>query len=324
MPAHGATRFLVLEDPDGPVPELQGCVAAIGNFDGVHRGHQALFDRARALAAQSGKPCIALTFEPHPADFFAGRPVIFRLTPKPAKVLALERAGLDGVVILTFNAALAGVSAEDFVTDILMRRLGVSAVVAGYDFHFGRKRSGTPDFLREAGQRNGFGVEIVPRVLADARGSLETVSSTATRAALERGDVATARALLGHDYFVLGEVLSGQKIGRTLGFPTANMRLDPSCRLRLGIYSVRVRVDGKVYNGVASFGRRPTFDNGAPLLESFLFDFSGDLYGKVLEVDLVSWLRDERKFDSVEALVAQMNHDAAAAREDLARTPPLG
>lgn len=313
------TDFLVLEDPPGPVPELAGCVAAIGNFDGVHRGHRALFERAEALAARLGKPCIALTFEPHPADFFAGRPVIFRLTPREAKALALRRAGLDAAVVLTFNAALASQSAEDFVTDILLRRLGVSAVVAGYDFHFGRKREGSPDFLREAGARHGFAVEIVPRVLADAQGSLAAVSSTATRAALERGDVATARALLGHDYFVLGEIIGGAKLGRTLGFPTANMRLDPSSRLRHGIYAVRMRIGDQIHPGVASFGRRPTFDNGAPVLETFLFDFSGDLYGMTVEVDFVGWLRDEKKFDSAQALVAQMKHDEANARALLAR-----
>ena len=310
--------FLVLDDPAGPVRDLAGCVAAIGNFDGVHRGHRALFQRAEALAARIGKPCIALTFEPHPADFFAGRPVIFRLTPRDAKAVALQRAGLDAMVVLGFNAALAAVTAEDFVTDILIRRLGVSAVVAGYDFHFGRKRAGTPDFLRDAGMRHGFDVEIVPRVLADAHGSLEAVSSTATRAALERGDVATARALLGHDYFVLGTVIGGAKLGRTLGYPTANMRLDASCRLRHGIYAVRMRVDGQERPGVASFGRRPTFDNGAPLLETFLFDFSGDLYGKRVEVDFAAWLRDEKKFDGIDTLVVQMKHDEAQARALLA------
>ena len=298
-------------------PELQGSVVAIGNFDGVHRGHRAVIGRAQALARSLGKPCAVLTFEPHPADFFARRSVIFRLTPLAAKAVCLERLGLDGMIVLAFDAALCALPAEDFVRDVLVGRLGISAVVAGYDFHFGQARGGTPAYLQEAGRRHGFGVEIVERIAQDASGSMDAVSSTATREALERGDVALASQLLGHDYFVTGEVIHGQKLGRTLGFPTANIVMDPSCRLATGIYAVRVRLDGQILGGVASYGHRPTFDNGAAMLEVFLFEFSGDLYGREIEVAFVAWLRGEKKFDSVDALVARMKVDAAQARAAL-------
>ena len=311
-------HFLVVEDPEELPPGLRGPVVAIGNFDGVHRGHQAVIARARALAADLGRPCAVLTFEPHPANYFAGAPVIFRLTTEDAKATALARLGLDGMIVLRFDDALAALDAAAFVSDILVGRLGITAAVIGYDFHFGRKRGGTPQGLADEGRRLGFAVEIVTRIETDADGDLGAVSSTAIRKALEAGDVATAGTLLGHAYFVMGEVVHGQKLGRTLGFPTANLRLDPSSRLRHGIYAVRVRGEGIDHGGVASFGRRPTFDNGAPLLEVVLFDFDGDLYGRTIEVDFVAWIRGEEKFDSVEALVIRMNVDAAEARASLA------
>ena len=306
--------FVTLTDPAALPPALAGCVVAIGNFDGVHRGHKAVIARAIALARRLGRPCAAMTFEPHPADHFGRSGRIFRLTPADAKALALARLGLAGMVVFTFDAVLAALSAEAFIADMLVRRLGVSGVIVGYDFHFGAMRSGTPTTLQEAGRRFGFAVEIVDKIALDAAGSLDAVSSTAIRAALEAGDVAQASRLLGHEYFVVGAVIHGKKLGRTLGFPTANLALDPSCRLAHGIYAVRVLVNGALRGGVASFGRRPTFDDGPPLLEVFLFDFSGDLYGKVLEVSFVAFLRGEEKFDGVEPLVAQMKRDEAAAR----------
>ena len=299
-------------------PALRGCVVAIGNFDGVHRGHRAVIARAMAKAASLGKPCAVLTFEPHPSDFFAKSHVIFRLTPQDAKAVCLERLGLDGVIVLAFDAAMASLTADAFVTDVLVARLGISAVVAGYDFHFGKAREGTPAFLERAGQRHGFAVEIVERIGQDGAGSLEAVSSTATREALARGDVAKARALLGHDYFILGTVQHGKKLGRTLGFPTANIALDASCRLAPAIYAVRVRFEDREFGGVASYGHRPTFEPGAALLEVMLFDFSGDLYGRQLEVAFVEWIRPELKFDGVGALVKQMAMDVARAQEILA------
>ncbi len=311
------TGFVLSVDPLSPPPKLAGAVVAIGNFDGVHRGHKGVIERARALARKLQRPCAVLTFEPHPADFFAGRSVIFRLTTLHAKAHALARLGLDGMIALTFEASLAALEAEDFVREILVRRLGVGAVVVGYDFHFGKKRAGTPDFLKDAGRRYGFAVEIVEKIAADDQGGLDAVSSTATREALQNGDVARAAFLLGHPYAVVGEVIHGAKLGRQIGFPTANLALDPSCGLKHAIYAVRVGVDDKVYNGVASFGRRPTLDNGAPLLEVYIFDFSGDLYGQEIEVSFVDYLRDEAKFDGLEALTAQIRQDEARARKIL-------
>ena len=293
---------------------LRGAVVAVGNFDGVHRGHAAVIGRAQALARRLGKPCLVCTFEPHPADYFAQAPPVFRLTPEAAKGELLERLGVDGLIVLPFDARMAALSAEAFVRDILVDRLAVAAAVVGYDFHFGARRSGSPAFLSDAGRRHGFAVEVVEKITSDERGTLAAVSSTTIRAALERGDVTAAAQLLGHDYEVVGEVMHGQKLGRTLGYPTANLRLDPSCRLAHGIYAVTVRGTGIEGGGVASFGRRPTFDNGAPLLATYVFDFTGALYGRVLDIGFVDWIRAEAKFDGVDDLIQAMKVDEAKAR----------
>ena len=313
------SRFIVAVDPASPPPGLDASVVAIGNFDGVHRGHQAVIGRAKALAEELRRPCAVLTFEPHPADLFAGRSAIFRITPQPAKALALARLGtVEGMVVRSFDRAFAALSAEDFVAEVLVRRLGIAAAVVGYDFHFGRGRGGSPEFLAAAGRRHGFRVGVIDKIVADQHGTLDAVSSTAVRRLLEAGRVREAAVLLGRDYFVLGPVIHGHKLGRTLGYPTANISLDPSTRLAHGIYAVRTAVDGILRDGVASFGRRPTFDNGPALLEVYLFDFAGDLYDKIVEVDFVEWIRGEAKFDSAEALVEQMRRDEAAARALLA------
>lgn len=311
--------FIVARDPQTPPPGLAGAVAAIGNFDGLHRGHRGVVARAQALAGKLRRPCVLLTFEPHPADVFAGRPVIFRLTPPDAKAAQAQRLGLDGMIVLTFDRDFSKRPAQAFTQDILSERLGLSAVVAGYDFRFGAGRSGDAAFLRAEGERLGFAVEIVERIVQDEDGSLDAVSSTATRAALEAGDAGLARNLLGHPYFVRAVVRHGDKRGRLLGFPTANLALDPSNRLAHGIYAVTLEADGVIHDAVASFGRRPTFDNGPPLLEVFVFDFSGDLYGKTVEVAFYGFIRGEAKFDSVEALIDQMGRDCDAARRILAQ-----
>jgi len=319
-----AKKFVAAVDPAVPPPGLAGAVVAIGNFDGVHRGHLAVIKRARTLAQELNCPCAVLTFEPHPADFFKGPNTIFRLTPRDAKAKALEQLGIDGMIVITFDKVLASLPAEAFIVEILVRRLKIRAVVAGYDFHFGAGRSGSPALLKEAGKRHGFAVEIVERVPAATADINEAASSTAARAALEAGDVEDAAQLLGHPFAVMGKVVHGQELGRTLGFPTANLLPDPSCRLRHGVYAVRVVTGGtKIYAGVASYGRRPTFDNGQALLEAFLFDFSGDLYGETIEVLFIGWIRAESKFASAAALIAQMQRDEARARE-LLRAPSAG
>ncbi|MFZ5690410.1 MAG: bifunctional riboflavin kinase/FAD synthetase [Pseudomonadota bacterium] len=316
--------FVVVRD-DGPeIAKLRGAVVAIGNFDGVHRGHRFVIDFAMKRAAAAGKPSAVLTLEPHPRSYFRPDVPLFRLTDARQKLRLLASTGLDGAVVLTFNAALAGLPAEQFVSDILVGRLGVSGVAIGFDFHFGQGRGGSPAFLTEAGKRHGFPVDVAPKLEDEGR----PVSSGTIRTALEAGRVVEAAELLGYPWFVSGEVIHGEKRGREMGFPTANLRLDPACGLKHGIYAVRVGIGAARYDGVASFGRRPTFDNGAPLLEVFLFGFSGDLYGKVIDVALIGWIRPEEKFASMEALTAQMNLDAERARDALARSPgafpPLG
>ncbi|WP_342395148.1 bifunctional riboflavin kinase/FAD synthetase [Candidatus Rhodoblastus alkanivorans] len=310
-------RFLLSIDPETPPPGLVGAVVAIGNFDGVHRGHRAVIARAQALARRLAKPCAVLTFEPHPADFFGRGGGIFRLTNCDAKAHRMAELGLDGMFVLTFDKALASLDAEAFLREVLMRRIGAGAVVVGYDFHFGARRSGTPDFLREAAPRFGIKVEIVEKVVADEEGALDAVSSTATREALQAGDVRAAAALLGHHWSLTGPVIHGAKLGRRLGFPTANLAVDPSCRLRHGVYAVQIALNGRRLNGVASFGRRPTVDDGPPLLEVYVFDFSQDLYGRDIEVFFIDFLRPEQKFDSLDALTAQIRRDEAQARRIL-------
>jgi riboflavin kinase/FMN adenylyltransferase len=310
--------FVLATDPPLPPCGLEGAVYAIGNFDGMHLGHQAVVARAVALARSRAAPSAVLTFEPHPADYFAGRPVVFRLTPPKIKASLCARLGLSGIVFIHFDALLAEMSPEEFVAKVLVARLGVAAVVVGWDFHFGKTRSGSATTLTELSSRYCFGVDIVAKVEDGAGESARVVSSTAIRRALERGDVAAAALGLGRNYAVSGRVISGQRLGRTLGVPTANIALEATNRLAHGIYAAVARVDDGVFPGVASFGVRPTFDNGPPLLEVHLFDFDGDLYGREMEVEFVERIRGEHKFDSVPSLVAEMQRDKERARAILA------
>ncbi len=313
--------FVLATDPTLPPEGLERAVYAIGNFDGVHLGHQAVIARTLAVAGDRAAAGAILTFEPHPADFFAERPVAFRLTPSEIKASICARLGLSGMVFLRFDAMLASMSAEEFVAEVLVARLGVGAVVVGWDFHFGKGRSGSPAFLVEAGLRYDFAVEIVAKVEEGAGESARVVSSTAIRRALERGNVAAAARALGRNYAVLGRVTSGQRLGRTLGVPTANIALEPTNRLAHGIYAVRVRVEGRVHPGVASFGVRPTVGRGPPMLEVHLLDFAGDLYGREMEVEFIERIREERKFDSLALLVSEMERDKERARALLAAKP---
>ncbi len=315
-------RFLVVRDvaPDGA---LRGAVLAMGNFDGVHRGHQAVIaaviERARGL----GEPAGVLTFEPHPRDFFNPGEPLFRLTDEAAKLRLLAANGLDGTVVLTFDAALASLTAENFVAGILVERFAVSGVVIGFNFHFGKNRTGSPDFLAAQGRKYGFAVDVVAPFELNGR----PVSSGPIRDALAEARLDDAAALLGFPWFVSGEVRHGDKRGRELGFPTANLSLDAACGLRHGVYAVRVGLGERRYDGVANFGRRPMFDSGVVLLEVFLFDFAGDLYGRRIDVAFIDWIRDEAVFGSVDELVRAMNDDAATARAALERAgdifPPI-
>src|SRR4051812_7377709 len=320
--------FVVVRD-QGPVQwlgleRLVRPVVAIGNFDGVHRGHRAVIGTAIQRAEAAHRPAAVLTFEPHPRAFFHPEEPSFHLSSEAAKLRLLAATGLDGTIMLTFNAVLAGHSAEAFVQEILVDRLAIPGAVIGFNFHFGKHRRGTPDFLAAQGAQHGFSVDVVPPFQHQGR----RVSSGAVRDALTAGHVTEATELLGYPYFVTAQVEHGDKRGRTLGYPTANLRLGADCGLKHGIYAVRVGIGGTLYEGVASFGRRPTFDNGAVLLEVFLFDFSGDLYGAVLDVALIGWIRPEMKFDSAEDLIRRMDQDSSQAHHLLARAPdafpPLG
>lgn len=292
---------------------LASPILAIGNFDGIHRGHQAVIRTAVELAKDRGRPASALTFDPHPSLFFAPQRPMFSLTPLPLKKRLLAYFGLSGAIVLPFDHKLAATSAEDFVDRLLISEIGAAGIVIGGDFHFGKGREGSPDYLSKRAAHHGIPVIMVTAV-GDGEDNTMRVSSTAIREALARGDIGSANKMLGYRWLVSGTVIHGDKRGRLLGFPTANVHLWKDFGLRYGIYAVRVRHAGTVFDGVASFGRRPTFDNGPPLLEVHLFSFTGNLYDALIDVEFVAWLRSEERFEDVDALVAQMNRDAAAAR----------
>ena len=312
-----AESFVVVRDDAPGVAAIKGAVAAIGNFDGVHRGHRVVIDAALMRARAIGAPAIAVTFEPHPRAVLRPGEPMFRLTDETAKLRLLAATGLSGALVLTFDRAFANLSAEDFIARILVGQLGIRGATIGFDFHFGHRRGGSPAFLAEQGERLGFPVETAPPLEDEGR----PVSSSSIRAALTEGRVVEAAELLGHLWFVSGTVIRGDQRGRDLGFPTANLALDPACGLKHGIYAVRVQAGDRIHDGVASFGTRPTFDDGAPLLEVNLFDFTGDLYGAAIDVAFIGWIRPELKFDAVDALVRRMHEDARLARAALARAP---
>ena len=303
-------------DGGSAVPErLRGGIVALGNFDGFHKGHQAVVGRAIERARAEGRPALVATFEPHPMRYFRPDSPPFRLTSPEQRARLIEAAGVDGLFVFQFNADFASLTAPEFVTDWLVRRLGVAGVVTGQDFTFGKARGGDVALLRMLGQANRISVDAVAPV-ADEGG---TVSSTRIREALRQGDCDTAARLLTRPFTIEGLVEHGDKRGRELGYPTANLSLWRYVRPRFGIYAVRGRLPGgEIRGGAASLGVRPMFDPPKELLEPYFFDFDGDLYGQSIEVELVAFLRDEAKFDSLDALKAQMAADVARARGLLA------
>jgi riboflavin kinase/FMN adenylyltransferase len=314
-----ASDFTVIRDTSPPASTPKGMVVAMGNFDGVHLGHRAVIDAARRMGLAHGRPAFAVTFEPHPRSYFSPNTPQFRLTDEAAKLRLLAATGLSGAVVMTFDRRRAETTAQDFIHHDLIKRLGISGIAVGYDFHFGKGRVGSPGLLVAEAPRLGIEVDVQAHVDIAER----PVSSSAIRMALAEGQIDEATAMLGGPWFINGEVTHGEKRGRDLGYPTANIRLDKNCGLRHGIYAVRVGRDGQRFDGVASFGRRPTFDNGAPLLEVFLFDFTGDLYGSRLDVAFIAFLREELKFDRLDALIRQMDDDSSMARERLAAAPGM-
>jgi riboflavin kinase/FMN adenylyltransferase len=300
----------------GGIPDkLRGAIVALGNFDGFHLGHQAVVGRAIQRGFHERRPVIVATFDPHPVRFFKPDIPPFRLTTLDQREGLFAHAGADAMLVFEFDKALCVTSAEDFVSDILARQIGAAGVVTGDDFTFGRARKGNVETLRVLGEQNGIVAEAVaPVTLGDLR-----ISSGRIREALVAGDTATTTKLMSRDFAIEGVVQDGDKRGRELGYPTANIQLADYQRPRYGIYAVRATLeDGTEHPGVASLGVRPTFDPPVELLETHLLDYDADLYGQRIEVALHAFIRDEKKFDDVDALVAQMRNDEARARHLLA------
>lgn len=312
------SAFHRLDGLDAVPAGLRGAVVAIGNFDGCHLGHQRVLAAALAAARARSVPALVLTFEPHPRDVFAPEPFMFRLTTADEKARLVEALGFDGIVIMPFDRDLAAVEAEDFVTRFLVGALGASGVVVGADFHFGRKRLGTPEFLAGAGKRHGFAVSQLDILENEA----EPVSSSRIREALSGGDVDLANALLGYHWTFGGTVITGDRRGRELGYPTANIAPPASFALAHGVYAVRARIEGRVLDGVASFGK-PMFGDAPPPFETHLFGFDETIYGHYIETALVGFVRGQIRFDGLDALIAQMNDDSARAKQMIAAARPI-
>ncbi|SFR81017.1 bifunctional riboflavin kinase/FAD synthetase [Sphingomonas jatrophae] len=301
---------------DRPVPEhLRGGVVALGNFDGFHRGHQAVAARARALAREQGRPLLIATFDPHPVRYFRPDVPPFAITTLEQRAQLFAAAGADAMLVFRFDAALAAISPETFVAGRLVAEAGAAVVVTGRDFTFGKDRAGDVAALATFGARHGLATHVVDPV-ADGTAA---ISSSRIRAALRDGDCETATALLTRPFAIEGIVQHGDKLGRTIGYPTANIVLGDYLRPAYGIYAVQgLLPDGRIVDGAANLGIRPSFDPPKELLEPYFFDYSGDLYGHRIEVQLVSFIRPEAKFDGLDALVAQMDADCAEARRRLA------
>jgi len=308
-------------DGGSAVPaRLRGGIVALGNFDGFHRGHQAVVGRAVELARAQGRAVLVATFDPHPSRHFFPDAPPFRLTTLDQRQRLFAAAGAEAMLVFRFDAAFAAVSARDFVADYLLDRIGAAGVVTGEDFTFGRGREGNVAVLRSFESDRGLLVEAVPPVVTGGA----PVSSTRVREALIAGDCETATRLLTRPFAIEGLVEHGDKRGRELGFPTANLGLGRYLRPRFGVYAVRGRLpDGRVLDGAANLGIRPQFEPAQELLEPYFFDFSGDLYGQCIEVELISFLRPERTFASLDDLVVQIRADCEDARRRLAAARDL-
>jgi riboflavin kinase / FMN adenylyltransferase len=307
-------------DGGSAVPaHLRGGVVALGNFDGFHLGHQAVVGQAIARAKAAGRPALVATFDPHPVRFFRPDASPFRLTTLEQRERLFAAAGADATIVFRFDAALAGLTADEFVAERLVQLIGASRVVTGEDFTFGKSRSGNAAVLARLAKAQGFAAETVAPVALDG----EPVSSSRIRNALQAGDCAAAARLLTRPFTVEGPVQHGDKRGRTIGYPTANIALDRYLRPRYGIYAVRGRLpDGRVLDGAANLGIRPSFEPPVELLEVFFFDYDGDLYGETIEVEFHAFLRPEAKFDSLHALKQQMDADCKMARDLLHQLRP--
>ena len=294
-------------------------VITIGNFDGVHRGHRALFQRVIDWAKKLGGESVVMTFDPHPLQVLAPEKGPDFITPHARKLQLIQQEGIDGVIVVPFSRDFARISAHDFVKDLLVDRIGIKGIVVGYDYRFGRGREGNIKMLRDLGSRYGFQVEMVSGVELDGT----VVSSTAIRHLIREGNLTEAAKLLGRPYEVTGRVIQGKERGRLLGFPTANVRVESQVPPKPGVYAVEVELNGEIYGGAANFGYNPTFGDKEASLEVHILDFDEDIYGQELTVRFIERLRDEKRFDGPEALMAQIRKDVAKARQILTDRKPL-
>lgn len=299
----------------GVPPNLKGAALAIGNFDGVHRGHQQVLGEAIAIGKREGRRAGAVIFEPHPREFFAPDKPFFRLTPLPLKLELLAALGLDQTFVVGFDRELASLTAEEFAAEVVARELGASHVVVGHDFAYGKGRTGTTEELAVLGKRLGFGVDVVAPVGASGA----TFSSSRIRERLRQGEVREAADQLGYWWRVRGRVSEGAGRGKGLGFPTLNLPLAPGQEIGHGIYAMRVDHAGKRFHAAGYVGARPTFGAGEPAIEAYLLDFAGDLYGKEVEVEFVAFLRPDQTFSSAAALADKMHEDTDRARAILVK-----
>ncbi len=296
--------------------DQRGAAAAVGAFDGVHRGHQAVIGAAREAAERLSAPLAVVTFDPHPRRWFQPEAAPFRLMSLGQMARALEDQGVERLHVLPFGAGMAAMSDEAFARSVMADGLGLTHAAVGFDFTYGKGRTGSPEALTRIGRELGFTVSVTERV--DDAGGLK-LSSSAVREALAAGDMGRAARILGRPFAIEGEVVHGDKRGRTIGVPTANVRMGDYMRPAYGVFATRTRLaDGRMVDGVANLGVRPMFETPEPLLEVWLFDFSGDLYGQVVETQLIARLRGEMSFDGLDALKVQIDADALAAREALA------
>ena len=299
-------------------PHHKGCVATIGNFDGVHRGHQVLLDHLKAQGKKLGQPSLLITFEPLPREYFnQSRPA--RLTRFREKIHILRELGIDRVLCIPFNERTRTIPAREVIEDVLVEGLGIQYIVTGDDFRFGKDRDGDFEMLKAAGEKYGFGASHINTQMV----AVERVSSTRIRETLEKGDLALAEELLGRPYFIMGRVVYGRQLGRTLGVPTANIRLQRYRSALEGVFAVTVEIEGsdEVRHGVANIGIRPTVDGKEPLLEAHIFDFEGDIYGELLKVTVVKKIREERKFPGLDELKAEIERDIGKTRAFFSSTP---
>ncbi|MCF6199410.1 MAG: bifunctional riboflavin kinase/FAD synthetase [Hyphomicrobiaceae bacterium] len=302
--------------------DQQNCSLAIGNFDGVHKGHQVVLEAAMSVA-QKNKICAGvMVFEPHPRVFFQPQRHLFRLTSPKTKLKLFETLGLDMAAVMPFDAAMAGLTAEEFVAKVLVEGFKVRHVVTGFNFFFGKGRTGNPQVLKELGEKYGFGVTTV-EVQGEAG---DRFSSSRVRELLQEGDPRGAAEMLGYWWRIKGTVSGGAQRGGWLGFPTANITLRNSEEFHHGIYAVRVYIDGEVHHGAAYLGTRPTFDDGHPVLETFLFDFDRDIYGKEIFIELIEFIREDIRFKDEEELKTNMRKDCEKARTilfEIERADPM-